>query len=55
MDACGGESNSQHILFCGDVVGGGDAVQVIHVAEIEGKKRERKFNYGAKKSVSDLC
>lgn len=38
MDARGGESNSQHVLFCGDVVRGGDAVQVAHVAEGEKKK-----------------
>lgn len=41
MDARGGESNSQHVLFGGDVVRGGDAVQVTHVAE-----RERKFYDG---------
>lgn len=38
MDACGGESNSQHILFCGDVVWGGDAVEISHVAKREEKK-----------------
>lgn len=40
MDACGGESNSQHILFCRDVVGGRDAVQITHVAEREEQGRE---------------
>lgn len=39
MDARSGESNSQHVLFCGDIVWGGDAVQIIHVAEGEKKKR----------------
>lgn len=53
MDARGGESNSQHVLFCGDVVWGGDAVQVIHVAERQKKKRESFYN-GANKSVSEL-
>lgn len=31
MDACGGKSNSQHVLFCGNVVWGSDTVQIIHV------------------------
>lgn len=39
MDACSGESNSQHILFCGDIVRGGNAFQVTHVAERENKKQ----------------
>lgn len=43
MDARSGESNSQHILFGGDIVWGGNAVQVIHVAEREDKK-ERMFH-----------
>lgn len=33
MDAGGGESNSQHVLLRGDVLGGGNAFQVTHVAE----------------------
>lgn len=39
MDARGGESNPQHVLLSGDVVRGGDAVQVTHVAEKEEKRR----------------
>lgn len=38
MDACSGESNSQHVLLCGDIVWGGNAVQITHVAEREIKK-----------------
>lgn len=33
MDACGGESNPQHVLLRRDVLGGGDAFQVTHVAK----------------------
>lgn len=33
MDAGSGESNSQHILLRGDVLGGGDAFKLTHVAE----------------------
>lgn len=33
MDACGGESDPQHVLLRGDVLGGGDAFKVTHVAE----------------------
>lgn len=41
MDARGGESNSQHVLFCGDIVQAGDSVKVVHVAETQkGKKKE---------------
>lgn len=40
MDSRSGEPNSQHVLFCGDIVQGCDSVQIIHVAEAEkGKKR----------------
>ena len=42
MDACGGESNSQHVLFCGDVVLDGDAIQITHVAEREGGGKDKK-------------
>lgn len=35
VDACSGEPNPQHVLLCGDVVGGSDALQVAHVAERE--------------------
>lgn len=35
VDARGGEPNPQHVLLCGDVVGGSDALQVAHVAERE--------------------
>lgn len=35
VDARGGEPNPQHVLLRGDVVGGGDALQVAHVAERE--------------------
>lgn len=38
MDACGGESNSEHVLLRGNVVWGRDAVQVTHVADGEKKK-----------------
>lgn len=39
VDACGGESHPQHVLLRGDVVQGGDPVQVVHVAEAgEGRK-----------------
>lgn len=41
MDARGGESNSQHVLFCGDVFRGRDAVQITHVAE----KREGREEF----------
>lgn len=44
MDARGGESNSQHVLFRGDVVLGGDAVQIIHVAERETRWGRREKN-----------
>lgn len=40
MDACGGEPNSQHVLFCGDIVQGCDSVQIIHVAEAEIGQKE---------------
>lgn len=44
MDARGGESNSQHVLFCGDVVRGGDAFQIVHVAETEkGTEKDKVF------------
>lgn len=51
MDARGGESNSQHVLFRGDVVLGGDAVQIIHVAERDamGPKREKILQRQKKK------
>lgn len=51
MDARGGESNSQHVLFRGDVVLGGDAVQIIHVAERETRwgRREKKILQRQKK------
>lgn len=39
VNARGGESNSQHVLFCGDVLWASDAVQIIHVAGRE-KGRE---------------
>lgn len=39
MDACGGESNPKHVLLSRDVIRGGNAVQVTHVAE----KEERRF------------
>ena len=40
MDTRGWESNSQHVLFCGDVVWGSDAIQIIHVAKREKKKKQ---------------
>lgn len=40
MDARSGESNSQHILFCGDIVHGGDSVEIVHVAEAQKGKKE---------------
>lgn len=55
VDARGGESNSQHVLFRGDVVLGGDAVQIIHVAEREtrwGRREKKYYNGKKKKSVS---
>lgn len=33
VDACGGESDSQHVLRCGDVVWGCDTVQICHIAK----------------------
>lgn len=33
MDACGGESDPQHVLLCRDVLGHSDAFQVTHVAK----------------------
>lgn len=40
MDARSGEPNSQHVLFCGDVVQACDPVQIIHVAEAEKGQKE---------------
>lgn len=37
MDARSGESNSQHVLFCGDIVLGRDSVKIVHVAEAQKK------------------
>lgn len=47
MDACSGESNSQHVLLCGDIVWGGNAVQVTHVAEREIKKVSQQVLFRA--------
>lgn len=33
VDACGGESDSQHVLGCWDVVWGRDTVQICHIAK----------------------
>lgn len=41
VDARGGESNAQHVLLRGDIVQGGDPVQVIHVAEEESVSQVR--------------
>lgn len=40
MDARSGESNSQHVLFCGDIVRAGDSVKIVHVAEAQKGKEE---------------
>lgn len=39
VDASSGESNSQHVLFCGDIVQGGDSVKIVHVAEAQKSKK----------------
>lgn len=53
MDARSGEPNSQHVLFCGDIVQGCDPVQIIHVAEA-GKGKKKK-SVSQVKSGSFLC
>lgn len=52
MDARGWESDSQHVLLCGDVLLAGDAVQITHVAEREGGREEKESLTAALKSVS---
>lgn len=49
MDARGGESNTQHVLFRRDVVLGRDTVQVIHVTE----RKETFLAQSTNKSVFD--
>lgn len=39
MDARSGKPNTQHVLLCGDVVGGRNPLQVVKVAEREKRKR----------------
>lgn len=47
IDACGGESDSEHILGCGDEVWGRNTVQICHIAKKKSNILQCK--------ISELC